>query len=221
MLSLQDARDYVRSFLDSDEDELPNILVDPWILEGLSRIQRLPFISTYYAKSWTLTSTPSSQEYPLDGIAADIDEIVSVQGPNWLLRQRPHEILVDKYAFSTAGTDNPTEYSVFAGSLFLWMTPSGTDTYVLRGYRTPLQPSAASDVFDVPPEFHSVIAEYALARAYEQFDDPDMATEKFNRCTENIDIFSRRYRRGAVGGALVIGEGVGILWPHRLLWPWE
>lgn len=203
-MTLQDARNYVRSFLDTDSEELPDSLVDVWITEGAEKIQRQPWLLSWFTKTWTFQTTADQGEYPLSTIGSDVDEILSIEGERWALKHRPHELMVRKYAWTNLSSE-PIEYSIQGTSVFLWNVPNDGYTLIARGYRQPVTATAAANVIDLPEEFHAQVAEWALARAYEQQDDDIMSNQKFQAVLNNVDQYSRKYRRGPTGGDFQIG----------------
>lgn len=204
-MTVQQVRNYVRSFLDTDSEELPDVLLDPWITEGAERIQRQPWLLSWFAKQWTLDTTADTGEYTFATIGADVDSISGVEGERWALHQLPHRNAVRKYAWTNL-TSEPIEYSVRGTSLFLWNVPNDAYTLIVHGYRTATAASAASDVIDLPSEFHMQVAEWALSRAYEQQDDHEAAASKQQNVLNAVDQMSRRYRRDGTSGDFVIGE---------------
>lgn len=220
-MSVQEIRNYVRTSLDTDEEELPNDLIDVWITEGITYVQRQPSLLTYFQKSWSLSTTDGVQAYALSTIG-DVDEILYVEAERWALKYRPHEVQVRRYAYSNLSQE-PREYSIHAGNLYLWATPDDGYDIVVRGVRTPLDaPSIGAGAEpDVPVEFHQPIAEWVLARAYEQQDDDVMSERKFSRLDALVDRYSRKYRRAPRGLTVVGSDNEFGEFPQRLVYDWE
>ena len=62
-MTIQDLRDNVRFVLDTDDEELPDIVLDPWCVEAQTRI-RAAIDSWYQLQStWTLSTTQGKQAY--------------------------------------------------------------------------------------------------------------------------------------------------------------
>jgi hypothetical protein len=218
-MTVQEMRDYVRSFLDTDDEELPDTLVDVWLAEGTARIQRAFEPWSYYEASYTLTT--ASQTTAITSINSALEHIQGVQGPSWRLRYIPHQLAVDKYAWGDL-TGEPVEFSIFAETLYLWPSPSASASYTVTGVRSPTEASAASDTVDLPSEFHPLVCEWMLARAYEQQDDDVMAPMKFARFEQQLEIFRRRYTRPPSPGIQAIGSQCSYNdLPPRLLFDFE
>ena len=219
--TLQNTRDYVRLSLDTDIEELPDVLLDAWINEGETHVQRLPWLLSDREAEYTFASIANTASYTFASIDATLDEIVGVEAERWALDFRPHLQMVRKYAWSNSTTSEPIEYSVRGRKLFLWAVPNAAFTFIVRGYRKPVITTAAATTFDVPEEFHVLIGEWALARAYEWQDDDIMSALKFQRFEQQVDVISRTYRRTPKGEADTIGYSDSPGWPGRLIYPWE
>lgn len=178
-MDLQGLRDYVRVYLDVDDEELPDVILDTFISEGAARIINRDGKWPFLQARWSFTTTPGLNAYEMTTVGPDIDEIHSVQLDDgttllWAGQDDSEALFNQGYA----GTGTPYQYSVWANALYLWPVPQVAQTVTVRGYRVPLDfvaggyPGATPDL---PTEFHSLIARYALASSYEQQEDPEMA----------------------------------------------
>ena len=224
-MTVQEMRDYVRLFFDTDEEELPDTLLDVWRDEGVARIQRTFEPWSFYLSTWGLvTATHANLLDSLDDSTFTAESISSVYEPNqqFVLSILPHELALRRYG-STTGT--PWAVSVERDTLFLWPTPETTYSYVVRGYRAPVPAVDDTDTVDLPSEFHSLVCEWTLTRAYEQLDDEIMSAQKAARFEQLLDGFRRRYLRAPRGGIEALGSvpagssSAGV--PDRLRYSWE
>lgn len=216
-MTVQDMRDYVRDFLDTDSTELSDTLLDVWRREATARIERSFETWDFFEQSWTLTTSAASTA--LTSIDSTCERVISVEGDNWLLEYIPHERAVAKYAFGGTSSQ-PTEWSVWGNALYLWPTPDGSASYTVRGYRSPTEATLPSDTVDLPAEFHPLIAEWMLARAYERNDDDVMSQQKFSMFAAELETLRTRYTRATSPGIMVIGASSPV-WPTRMRYDWE
>lgn len=225
-MTVQEMRDYVRTYLDVDEEELPDTLLDAWRFEATARIAKAFEPWDFLQDTWSLTTT--TQVVPFSSIidGTTPESIVQVEGDTYVLRYIPHEVATRKYAFGSGASGRPIEWSVWSDELYFWPDPAGTSyDYTIRGYRDPTQATLAGDEVDLPGEFHFLIVEWMLARQYERDDDEIMSTQKFNRFEQQIEILHRRYTRPPKAGVQAIGQfcttdTIGDM-PSRLWYDWE
>lgn len=222
-MTVQQLRDYVRNFLDTDEEEIGDSLLDVWRNEATSRIQRTISPWSFYETSWSVTT--SSQTVQFSSFDPEIDTVTSVEAPNWMLRYVPHHLAVARYAWGDP-TGVPYEFSVArtetgGEQIFLWPSPSQSDTYTIRGYRVPNDVSAPADTLDMPAELHPLVGEWMLARAFEMQDDVFMSSQKMQSFERELDAYRRRYTRAMTPDVQAIGSGLPGMWPDRLRFPWE
>jgi len=221
-MTVQEMRDYVRSSLDSDETELPDALLDVWRNSATNRVQRTFEPWSFYETSWTFST--ATNEVPFSSIDTTVESVTSIEGDNWLLKYVAHEAAVSRYAWGTTTTSSPTEWSQHGSSVFIWPTPDSTLTLTARGRRAPVDATASSETVDLPDEFHPLIAEYMLARAYEQQDDDIMSQQKFGRFEAELEAYRRRYLRASNAGVQIMGgtcsyNSMGL--PARQAYDWE
>lgn len=212
-LTVQEMRDYVRTFLDSDEEELPDSLLDIWRDEGTARIQRTFEPWSFYQSTWTLTTSDHAAT-----LADDVESIDSVEGDTQLLKYLPHQTLVEMYAWSDGSGSRVTYWSIWGEVLYLWPTPDAEESFTITGIRKPTAAVEATDTVDLPDEFHALVCEWMLARAYEQQDDDIMSQLKFGRYEQELDGFKRRYLRSPQAGVQAVGE---VCSTDYLALPWR
>lgn len=222
-MTAQQLRDYVRNFLDTDAEEVPDVLLDVWMNEGVARIQRTIPSWSFFETSWSVTTDEA--EIPFAQFDPSVDSVTSVEGPDWMLRYLPHAQAVAKYAWGDV-TGVAYEFSVSRTEgqgpfLRLWPTPSASATYVVRGYRVAADVVAATDSPDLPEEIHPLVAEWMLARAFEQQDDLQMSVQKQQMFERQLDVFRRQYMRAMTPDVQQIGGGAGLQLSGRLRFPWE
>lgn len=216
--------DYVRAYLDVDDEDLADTLLDMWCLEGTNRIQRAFEPWMLYEHTWTFACGHQITFADIaDTNGGVVPEVVqSVEADRWLLRYRPHEREVGKYAWSNATAGHPTEFSIYDETVFIWPVPNGEATYTARGYRRPVPASSKGSTVDLPAEFDPLVCEWMLTRAYEWQDDEIMSAQKLGRFEQQLELLRRRFMRPSKAGVQQIGsEHDGPVILDRLAYSWE
>lgn len=217
-LTLADMAEFVRTVLDSDEEEMPDVMLDVWRDEGVARIERTFENWSFYEQTWDLTTSDHAVTLP-----DDLETISSIEAANWTLQYLPHAAAINQYAYGDQ-TGLPYFWSLWAGVLYLWPTPSDEVSYTVTGIRKPIEATADTDTVDLPDEFHALVCEWMLARAYEQQDDDIMSTQKFGRFEQELDGYRRRYLRAPSAGLQVVGgicPSTAYKTSDRMRFDWE
>lgn len=223
-LNVGDMYDYVRAYLDTDDVELPDSLLVVWRNEGTARVQRTFEPWSFFEADWSLTTSAASVAFgDISTADAQVDQVTSVEAPNWTLSYLPHDTAVAAYAWSDTAGGIPLHFSVRADTLFLWPIPGESQSYTVRGYRQPNDAVDAASSIDLPDEFDPLVCEWMLARAYERQDDEIMSAQKFGRFEQQLDGFRRRYTRGPGAGVQVLGGNRSdtMMMPDRQPYSWE
>jgi hypothetical protein len=170
-LTLQNLRDAVRTQLDLDEDDLPNALVDMYLGEGFDRTIALERRWPSYETTWTTTVPAGTEAVELDDA---VEHIASVRETTYdrPLMHLSHEVAEENFrGIMDAGS--PTFFSIWAGEIHLWPTPTADTGLVIRGWRKPndwIASGAATEV-DADERLHKALIHYACSRAYAQQED--------------------------------------------------
>jgi hypothetical protein len=183
-MSLQDMRDFVRDTVDTDDIDLPNALVDTYIIDGADRADAASDSWQFREVSYTFDLVANQQAYVFRGsetLATGITEplvrVIDVRGPNWSCKPVSHRLARERVSQDSIVTgEHPTEFSVWGDSLYFWPTPSTSGTTMqLLGYRAQRDWVADNDTPDFPPEFHRAISWWAISRAHAREGDPGLA----------------------------------------------
>lgn len=216
-------RDYVRLFLDSDDTELPDSLLDVWRDEATDRIQRTFEPWSFYQSTWTLVTTTHSNL-----LATDVESVDSIEGSTFVLKYLPHEAAVAMYAWGSDTSGKVYQWSQWGGIIYLWPTPASEETFTVSGIRKPTPATNATDIVDLPNEFHPIVCEWMIAKGLEQLDDIESAAEHKNNFREEVDGYRRRYLRSPSSGVQAVGElspqdsyNYYGMWPPRLRFDFE
>jgi len=182
MTTLGELRTLVRTQTETTDSELPNSTLDWYIQQAFDRTIAAENTWPSYEESWNLTLLAGEQSMtiPSDCNRASINSLVGVEVDtfrNFRLNMTDHETAEDFYLGNviTATTPYPYEYSIWAGSFWLWpVTDASVDkNYVLRGHRYPTDWVAvgADSEVDADIRLHRPLVHYAIALAYAQQED--------------------------------------------------
>jgi hypothetical protein len=227
-LSLADIRSFVRAHLDSDEDELPNSLVDRFIYNGSNRLEQYSRTWTFRAVEYTFTTIADTRTYDLDTTSgltapAPLSDVVALQGPSFELKPADHRAMRVRYPSNADSSGNPTWFTVWGRTLYLWPKPSTAIEYAVVGYRHGLDWISTNSAPDFPDELHELIAWWALNRAYVFLDDPELGAFYRDEFDRELRIRARPYASAQDAQPLVVNggtEGGGPL-PFRARYDWE
>ncbi len=227
-MDLAAMREFVRGHLDSDSEELPDLVIDRFFQDGSNRIENYSRTWAFRAVEYTLTTVESTQSYDLDTTTTLIDpaplrKITDVRGPTYSLTPRDHRAMRERNSSTSSSVGNPKVWTVWGRTLYLWPTPSEAVAYTLTGYRGIVDWIATNSAPDFPEEFHELIAWWGLNRSYAMLDDPEMATFYREEFASELRGRAKHHTNAQTGAPLVMGGGEGLS-VHRnelapLRWP--
>lgn len=195
-------RDFVRTHLDVDSTELPNSLLDVFLIDGFNRvIGWFDESPSFYEVEYSFDTIASTQAYNLDTTSGLISPtplqfIHDVRGPTWSLQPADHRGMRKLYRTESAPAGTPTRFSIYGRTLYLWPPPATVRTYTITGLRQPQDWLTSSAPPDCPNDFHELIAFWALNRGYAQQDDPQMASFYRDEFTAELKNRGQRYVHG-------------------------
>lgn len=175
-MDLQQLRDYVRTQLDVDEEELPNALLDSYFVEGFNRTIAMETRWPFYETIWNVAYVPAEGAIavPPDCDPAGIMALVDLSSGIRLL-QISNEAAEDNFVGGQLnGSAVPASYSLYGDKIVLWPSPGENErSYYLRGYRLSHDwiAEGAGSSPDCDPRLHILLAHYAIALAYAQQED--------------------------------------------------
>lgn len=215
-MTLQDMRDFVRDALDTDSTDLGDDLLDRYILDGSNRVESYSDHWSFRAVDYTFTTIAGTQAYDIRsdgrvvGITLPLLDVVDVRSPNWSLKPRDHQKMRKTLRSSTPSTANPTAFTEWADSLYLWPIPDSAIDISITGYRQGLDWVSDNPTSpDFPAEFHEIIAWWALNRGHAREGDPQMADFYRSEFADALKSRSDAWVAGVNAQPLVMGESVG------------
>ena len=213
-MSASAIRTFVYDHLDVDADELPTSLLDMFMRDAVIRI--ISFFNespVWLQVEYSFDSVPSQQAYDLDATAgmnnpAPLQSIDEVRGPSYSLQPRIHRQVRSEFR-SDSPSGRPQQWSAWGRSLHLWPVPSSVETFSVLGTRQPNWDwiSEGSSVPDCPEEFHPLIAQWTLSRAYAQQDDIEMADFYRSEFVSELKNIASRWTSNITAQPMVMNGG--------------
>lgn len=225
-LSLDDIRTFIRSHLDLDTDDLPDALVDVFIREGSKRVEKAHTRWPFYEATWPLTTVAGTASYAYASIDSTLDQIAAVSGADFELQWIGYDLYTANTQVLSNASGKPRFYSTWGSKLYLAPKPDAAYALTVRGYRkaSDWMAGGAGALPDLPDELHNTVALWALAKAYAQQEDPEMASYYERQYIDELNGFMRRIVETPHAQPLVMGgtssRPKGVMW-SRLRYPWE
>ena len=224
-MDLQAIRDFVRGHIDLETEDLPDVVLDVFIREGSRRIEQAEKRWPFYEADYSLTTVVGQSDYSLEtDVDGGLADLAAIRGARWTLRSLGRDEGDDEFPRNTTQTGEPAYYSVWGDTLRLYPEPNDVYTLEIRGYRDAEDWVAlgAGAEPDLPVELHNTIAMWALARAYAQQDDPEMASFFERQFADEISLFRRRLNDTPAPQPIVLnGHTRTRSWPARLRYSFE
>lgn len=180
-MTLQNMRDFVRDTLDTDSTDLPDSILDRFIIDGSNRVDAYSTEWRFRAVDYTFSTVIGTQTYQItgtplvSGVTYPIINVVDVRGSNWSLQPRDHQKQRSEWRASTTNRSTPSEYTLWGDKLYLWPTPGTVASISITGYRDAIDWVGTAVTPDFPNDFHELIAWWALNRAHAREGDAQMS----------------------------------------------
>lgn len=186
-MNLQELRDAVRAQLDTDEDELPNTLVNLFLNDAYARTIQMEERWPFFESSWSLSSVADTSAYTLDTTISALVQVLDTAS-DFVLAQLDHAVATRAYGDGSASSGVPTYWSEWAGSIYLWPRPNTVRTYSLIGYRKPTDwiAAGASSEVDADSRLHLPLYYYAVSLVYAQQEDDILEAMYMNRYVQSV-----------------------------------
>lgn len=192
-------RSFVRDTVDTDATDLPDTLLDTFLIDGASRVDSASDSWRFREVDYTISTTAAQQAYVVrgsgtlaTGITYPLARITDVRGPRWSARPCSHRDRRERNSATTTLTSvYPSEFSLWGDSLYLWPIPSTAGTSVsITGYRDQIDWISVNAAPDFPSEFHLPIAQWAVSRAHAREGDPGLASfygDQFHQAVTRLE----------------------------------
>lgn len=210
-MSLQQIRDFVRTHLDLEVDDLPDDLLDTFIRDGSRRIERAEGRWPFYEQTYPLTTSPTVDTYAKTTIGADLDQIqgISVNDRRLPLSWIGMDELTELQTTQPTMTSRPVYFSEWNGSVVLFPIPDIAYNLTVRAFRkaTDWVTAGAGALPDMPDELHNTVATFALAKSYAQQEDPEMSAIYERQFTDELEEYMRRLAPTPYSQPLILNGG--------------
>jgi hypothetical protein len=174
-VDVQAIRSYVRNHLEVDDEELPDVLLNPYLQDAFERTVALDNRWPRNETSWPVSKILGvyNVSLPTDVLIPSIISVTAHSGNRRLqyISQENAEDLFTQNAIIAIG--DPTYWSTWGRELSLWPNPGPDVSYdmTIRGYRQPVWDNAVSTIPDIDERLHPALAYYAMALAYAAQED--------------------------------------------------
>jgi hypothetical protein len=223
-MTLQQIRDYVRTYMDLDSSDLPNGLIDTWIREGFNRIQN------YAVWPWREKQTGATVVNNKVSVF-DYQQVREVRIDTRTLKEIPHGAAKARWNENhVSTTTTPSYYSQVGSDLYFWPPAADWIVVYLRGVKAvmpwPISTTAGSAQppgSDLPFVFLDLLPRWALSSAHVR--EGDLRTAESLRSEFFDDLEQHKRRMVQLSGSEVFGVGDGWgdspTWTGRLRYDWE
>lgn len=211
-MTLAEMRTFVRSALDTDSTDLPDALLDRYLIDGSDRVESFSNSWTFREVDYSLSVVSGTQTYKLRaptrnaGFTANVARITDIRGTTISLEPRAHDMARNWFT-STVTSGTPRWYSVWADNLYLWPKPASSATYSVTGYRDGIDWVGTSAAPDFPDEFHELIAWWGVSMSYAREGDPGMSGYYADRFNEALNRRSESFLHRGAEQPLVMNSG--------------
>lgn len=182
MATLSELQDHVRGVVDVDSTDLPDAIINVWLQDAYNRQIAMEQHWPFFEVITSLTTVADQRAYAISGITGDLTKVAGVwdtgsMGLGFQLRLVRHDEAQARFLGTLNTPSQPLFYSKRAGQIHLWPTPDAAYVYTVFGYRNPTDwiIGGAGSEPDSDERLHLPMADWALARYYQQQEDGEMS----------------------------------------------
>ncbi len=208
MSTLVEIRTFVRDYLDVDEEEMPNAVIDKGARDGSRRIWRMSKRWPHAETSFGLSTVAAQASYGFASLVgySTLAELVEVRSTSRSLDYMSNQEAERNWPRNATASGEPTHFTVWSDTIRFWPTPNATYALEIRGYKAPTDWVTVQGSPDLPDEFHSLIETWALRQGYLHQDDPEMADVCERQFNEDLSELKRFHLTGPVAGPIVLNR---------------
>lgn len=186
MSTVREIRDFVRTQLDVDEDDLPDELLTPYVREAFERTFAFERRWPFFEETWTFSTSDPTFDMPDDPPVAFVSSLRNTDD-NIRLEQ-VGQTEAEDYFEGVVAEAEPDMFSVWGSTVTLWPPATAeTRNFSLRGYRKAVWEDDPDEEIDGDPLLHTPIKHYACALAYAQLEDPEMEAQYMIRWQQGVE----------------------------------
>lgn len=234
-MQISEMRSYIRSVVDIDSSDISDDVMNRFLGEAYDVIvyseKRWPFFEV----STTFSTSGGTKDYTLATVGASVTngirEIASLRTDDHVIQYLGRDTGDIVYPLNSNGSGNSWYWSYWADNVRFYPTPGSGETVYVRAYKNPAAfgagSSDATEPSDLPTPFHMVLATYGIARAYEQQEDPTMASQYFSIFNQELENLRARYEDTPAPQPVRLNSRTASRWmsqsylPNRLRYSWE
>ena len=233
-MTLQQMRDHILGVTELDSADIAMTVLDRFIGEGFDVVafseRRWPF----YEVEVVFNTVANQKDYSLEAVGVSVENSLGLRDISYM-RTDDHPVGLigrddgdEAYPLDSESNGSPWNFAFWAETVRFYPTPSSVEVVTVRGYRNaapfpsdPINPDTAA-VPDMPNPFHVVVANYAIARVYQQQEDPQMASTYDSIVMRELDNLARRYAGTPLTQPMVLNRNnVGRRGVGRMRYSWE
>lgn len=211
-------RDYVRQQTLIEEDDWGDDKINAVINQGLRRLSTR-FDWPWLAATTTLSVTSGTASYSLPTDLRKTKALIRTDKRQRLVEVSPWEI-VGKWG-GDLPTGTPTSYYVHGRTMYLDRVPNESITYTWLYYTLPTTLDNDTDTPEFHEEFHLLLADYAISKAWEREEDFEKANEAMDDFTAQIEEMAAFYLDLGKDRPIVLGESRDLIMrqaPNNMPW---
>lgn len=222
--TVDDFRTRIRAIIDLDASDLPDAMLDEFILQGARYAQRWNQAQwPFYHTSWTHTWPADTATQTLVQIQGSSDDVVDsvryvrsddVRLFKYLSESDFHR-LIDRDNTSS-GVPSVWSPSLSGTEMTVWPAPSVATEIVVYGFKSPSNwvSEGAGGVSDMPEEFDDAILAYALGKTYASQDEGQTSVFWLNMADVHLTQLEDRYDSGPPVDLVMNGGAVSSWMPE-------
>ena len=171
----------VREIIDLDEADLPSSLLRTYMRDGYDRVMNLERRWPFFEASASFDTVAGQRDYPITGIGdgnfREVTSLLDMSMSGNRLKLIGMEEAENVWVGSLDVAARPLFFAFWGGNLKLYPKPDTVYPVSVRGYRKPTYAwvTNGTSQVDCDERLHIAFAYYALSKAYERQEDPEMA----------------------------------------------
>lgn len=193
--TLADIRANTRAQMELESSDLSDTLIDLWATEATLQIVAERKRWPYFETEWSLAVVSGTQSYALSSLSPTssvVRDVSAVRDPDNSVLMWAEKRELDR-RFISSNSGQPTFWTLFGSSLYLYPTPSANDTFTITGYRkvNDWVADGAGASPDLPEELHPAVLHYCMFKGYAQQEDQGMATYWSQQFAAYVELTAR------------------------------
>jgi hypothetical protein len=223
MSTLNELRTMVRDITDlEDEVDIPTSLIDLYVRDGFERILNLERRWPFLEETATFNTVAAQREYPIanvgNGDFREITSIVDTSSAGNRFDLISHDEAERIWLGTLDTTSRPLYWSEWDDIIHMWPKPDAVYPIKVRGYRKPSFTwlANADQEIDCDDRLHIALAYYAISRAYQRQEDPELAAMYKQSFDEAVALARRELTRGPSYRNLIMSGGSPVM--NERLW---